>query len=99
MTSSGNDDRLFQATYDPSHGYSPQPIDITHMALSRDLQVGQLKINTTDLISHILVNIPHVQCLQSMAEQLAENYHNTWGRKKKMELQSKGIYVYHFFLT
>uniref|UniRef100_A0A3B3DVI6 Ryanodine receptor 1a (skeletal) n=1 Tax=Oryzias melastigma TaxID=30732 RepID=A0A3B3DVI6_ORYME len=53
-----------QATYDPSHGYSPQPIDISHMALSRDLQ--------------------------SMAEQLAENYHNTWGRKKKLELQSKG---------
>ncbi|XP_046876649.1 ryanodine receptor 1 isoform X4 [Hypomesus transpacificus] len=53
-----------QATYDPSHGYSPQPIEISHMALSRDLQ--------------------------SMAEQLAENYHNTWGRKKKMELQSKG---------
>lgn len=25
-----------------------------------------------------------------MAEQLAENYHNTWGRKKKMELQAKG---------
>uniref|UniRef100_A0A674DXB3 Ryanodine receptor 1 n=1 Tax=Salmo trutta TaxID=8032 RepID=A0A674DXB3_SALTR len=53
-----------QATYDPSHGYSPQPIEISHMALSRELQ--------------------------SMAEQLAENYHNTWGRKKKMELQSKG---------
>ncbi|CAL8363589.1 unnamed protein product [Merluccius merluccius] len=53
-----------QATYDPSHGYNPQPIDITAMALSRELQ--------------------------SMAEQLAENYHNTWGRKKKMELQSKG---------
>lgn len=34
----------------------------------------------------------HIVCLcpQSMAEQLAENYHNTWGRKKKMELQSKG---------
>lgn len=32
---------LFQATYDPSHGYSPQPIDISHMALSRDLQVWQ----------------------------------------------------------
>lgn len=28
--------------------------------------------------------------LQSMAEQLAENYHNTWGRKKKLELQAKG---------
>ncbi|KAK7883047.1 hypothetical protein WMY93_029221 [Mugilogobius chulae] len=53
-----------QATYDPSHGYNPQPIDITAMALSRELQ--------------------------SMAEQLAENYHNTWGRKKKLELQAKG---------
>lgn len=29
--------------------------------------------------------------MQSMAEQLAENYHNTWGRKKKLELQSKGV--------
>uniref|UniRef100_A0A3P9PYD1 Ryanodine receptor 1 n=1 Tax=Poecilia reticulata TaxID=8081 RepID=A0A3P9PYD1_POERE len=53
-----------QATYDPSHGYNPQPIDISGMALSRELQ--------------------------SMAEQLAENYHNTWGRKKKLELQAKG---------
>lgn len=32
---------MSQATYDPSHGYSPQPIDISHMALSRDLQVCQ----------------------------------------------------------
>uniref|UniRef100_A0AAR2LQ41 Ryanodine receptor 1 n=1 Tax=Pygocentrus nattereri TaxID=42514 RepID=A0AAR2LQ41_PYGNA len=53
-----------QATYDPSQGYSPQPVDLATMALSRELQ--------------------------SMAEQLAENYHNTWGRKKKMELQAKG---------
>uniref|UniRef100_A0A3B3TF51 Ryanodine receptor 1 n=1 Tax=Paramormyrops kingsleyae TaxID=1676925 RepID=A0A3B3TF51_9TELE len=53
-----------QATYDPSHGYNPQPIDVTGMALSRELQ--------------------------AMAEQLAENYHNTWGRKKKVELQAKG---------
>lgn len=29
-----------------------------------------------------------------MAEQLAENYHNTWGRKKKLELQSKGEAVF-----
>ena len=28
--------------------------------------------------------------VQSMSEQLAENYHNTWGRKKKLELQAKG---------
>ncbi|XP_043918075.1 LOW QUALITY PROTEIN: ryanodine receptor 1-like [Protopterus annectens] len=53
-----------QATYDPSHGFNPQPIDISGMALSRELQ--------------------------SMAEQLAENYHNTWGRKKKLELEAKG---------
>ncbi|XP_069042527.1 ryanodine receptor 1 isoform X6 [Lepisosteus oculatus] len=53
-----------QATYDPSHGYNPQPIEISGMALSRELQ--------------------------AMAEQLAENYHNTWGRKKKLELQAKG---------
>ncbi|XP_076875611.1 ryanodine receptor 1 isoform X2 [Brachyhypopomus gauderio] len=53
-----------QATYDPSHGYSPQPIDVSGMTLSRELQ--------------------------SMAEQLAENYHNTWGRKKKMDLHAKG---------
>ncbi|MGH0136181.1 UNVERIFIED_CONTAM: hypothetical protein FKN15_059740 [Acipenser sinensis] len=53
-----------KATYDPSHGYNPQPIDISGSSLSRELQ--------------------------AMAEQLAENYHNTWGRKKKLELQSKG---------
>lgn len=29
-----------------------------------------------------------------MAEQLAENYHNTWGRKKKLELQAKGPHRY-----
>lgn len=35
-----------------------------------------------------------IDCIfeQSMAEQLAENYHNTWGRKKKLELQSKGCF-------
>ncbi|XP_046891412.1 ryanodine receptor 1b isoform X3 [Hypomesus transpacificus] len=63
-TSSRKISQTAQATYDPSHGYSPQPVDISAMALSRELQ--------------------------SMAEQLAENYHNTWGRKKKVELQDKG---------
>uniref|UniRef100_A0A8D0GF69 Ryanodine receptor 1 n=1 Tax=Sphenodon punctatus TaxID=8508 RepID=A0A8D0GF69_SPHPU len=53
-----------QATYDPSHGYNPQPIDLSGVTLSRELQ--------------------------AMAEQLAENYHNTWGRKKKLELEAKG---------
>uniref|UniRef100_A0A670ZXD0 Ryanodine receptor 1 n=1 Tax=Pseudonaja textilis TaxID=8673 RepID=A0A670ZXD0_PSETE len=50
--------------YDPSHGYNPQPLDLSAVTLSRELQ--------------------------AMAEQLAENYHNTWGRKKKLELESKG---------
>ncbi|KAH1181027.1 hypothetical protein KIL84_001961, partial [Mauremys mutica] len=53
-----------KATYDPSHGYNPQPIDLSGVTLSRELQ--------------------------AMAEQLAENYHNTWGRKKKQELEAKG---------
>ncbi|XP_056396363.1 ryanodine receptor 1 isoform X2 [Hyla sarda] len=54
-----------QATYDPSvQTFSPTPIDLTGITLSRELQ--------------------------SMAEQLAENYHNTWGRKKKHELEAKG---------
>lgn len=28
--------------------------------------------------------------LQAMAEMMAENYHNIWAKKKKMELESKG---------
>ncbi|XP_060131529.1 ryanodine receptor 1 isoform X2 [Zootoca vivipara] len=51
-------------TYDPSHGYNPQPVELSGVTLSRELQ--------------------------AMAEQLAENYHNTWGRKKKLELEAKG---------
>ncbi|KAM9591511.1 LOW QUALITY PROTEIN: ryanodine receptor 1-like [Morphnus guianensis] len=53
-----------QATYDPSHGYSPQSVDLSGVTLSRELQ--------------------------AMVEQLAENYHNTWGHKKKQELETKG---------
>ncbi|CAL8299057.1 unnamed protein product [Merluccius merluccius] len=30
------------------------------------------------------------QAGQSMAEQLAENYHNTWAKRKKLELETKG---------
>ncbi|ETE62254.1 Ryanodine receptor 1, partial [Ophiophagus hannah] len=55
---------VFLQAYDPSHGYNPQPLDLSIVTLSRELQ--------------------------AMAEQLAENYHNTWGRKKKLELESKG---------
>lgn len=34
-----------------------------------------------------MINIVFVQ---SMAELLAENYHNIWARKKKIELEAKG---------
>ncbi|MEQ2177782.1 hypothetical protein GOODEAATRI_007210, partial [Goodea atripinnis] len=42
------------ATYDPSHGYSPQPIDILHMALSRDLQPIVSRAKPEMLKSHFI---------------------------------------------
>lgn len=85
-----------QATYDPSHGYSPQPVDLSGVTLSRELQVSvpmcvspamppPLPPHQLRPPSHLIVSPP-----QAMAEQLAENYHNTWGRKKKQELEAKG---------
>ncbi|XP_041105563.1 ryanodine receptor 2-like [Polyodon spathula] len=53
-----------QISIDTAHGYSPQPIDMSNVTLSRDLY--------------------------SMAELLAENYHNIWAKKKKLELEAKG---------
>ncbi|XP_028285731.1 ryanodine receptor 2 [Parambassis ranga] len=35
-------------------------------------------------------NVTLSRDMQSMAELLAENYHNIWARKKKMELEAKG---------
>uniref|UniRef100_A0A803W762 Ryanodine receptor 3 n=1 Tax=Ficedula albicollis TaxID=59894 RepID=A0A803W762_FICAL len=46
------------------NGYSPTPLDLSNVALSRELQ--------------------------GMVEVMAENYHNIWAKKKKMELESKG---------
>lgn len=51
-----------------------------------------------------MANSNNTICLfKSMAEQLAENYHNTWGRKKKMELQAKGLlmdsFIFHLFFS
>lgn len=37
---------LLQATYDPSQGYSPQPVELTGMALSRELQVYIIYIHS-----------------------------------------------------
>ncbi|XP_065696127.1 ryanodine receptor 3 isoform X9 [Patagioenas fasciata] len=46
------------------NGYSPMPLDLSNVVLSRELQ--------------------------GMVEVMAENYHNIWAKKKKMELESKG---------
>uniref|UniRef100_A0A8D0APV1 Ryanodine receptor 2 n=1 Tax=Sander lucioperca TaxID=283035 RepID=A0A8D0APV1_SANLU len=53
-----------QQSFEGAPAFSPRPIDMSNVTLSRDMQ--------------------------SMAELLAENYHNTWARKKKMELEAKG---------
>ncbi|XP_056401288.1 ryanodine receptor 3 isoform X2 [Hyla sarda] len=45
------------------NGYSPTPIDLSNVVLSRELQ--------------------------GMVEVMAENYHNIWAKKKKMELETK----------
>ncbi|XP_030630748.1 ryanodine receptor 2 [Chanos chanos] len=53
-----------QLSIEGAHGFSPRPVDMSNVTLSRDLH--------------------------SMAELLAENYHNIWAKKKKMELEAKG---------
>uniref|UniRef100_A0A8C7JSK1 Ryanodine receptor 2 n=1 Tax=Oncorhynchus kisutch TaxID=8019 RepID=A0A8C7JSK1_ONCKI len=41
--------------------------------------------------SHIInQSVSYVHSFQSMAELLAENYHNIWAKKKKLELEAKG---------
>ncbi|XP_060751069.1 ryanodine receptor 2 [Tachysurus vachellii] len=53
-----------QLSVEGAHGFSPRPVDMSNVTLSRDLH--------------------------SMAELLAENYHNIWAKKKKHELEAKG---------
>ncbi|KAF7650574.1 hypothetical protein LDENG_00123610 [Lucifuga dentata] len=53
-----------QLSFEGASAFSPRPIDMSNVTLSRDMQ--------------------------SMAELLAENYHNIWARKKKTELEAKG---------
>lgn len=61
------------------------------MALSRELQVNVFLTLTEKRLLLCEYSIDMLRFgMQSMAEQLAENYHNTWGRKKKLELQAKG---------
>lgn len=65
------------------------------MALSRELQVYYLySFNIRHSETLVIDSFLMFPSVQSMAEQVAENYHNTWGRKKKMELQGKGMIVF-----
>ncbi|XP_030196348.1 ryanodine receptor 2 isoform X3 [Gadus morhua] len=56
--------QVSQLSFEGAPGFSPRPIDMSNVTLSRDLH--------------------------SMAELLAENFHNTWAKKKKMEMEAKG---------
>lgn len=63
-----------QATYDPSHGYSPQPIDISGMALSRELQVSLFLTLTQQRIadqSFFSRNIPLKYCVLPCSQWLS----------------------------
>lgn len=72
------------------------------MTLSRDLHVSEKLFSFSmmliasnskivlRLLSFILCVFASGFVLQSMAELLAENYHNIWAKKKKLELEAKG---------
>ncbi|OBS66162.1 hypothetical protein A6R68_05298, partial [Neotoma lepida] len=56
--------RPFKTLTEKGNSYSPAPLDLSNVVLSRELQ--------------------------GMVEVVAENYHNIWAKKKKLELESKG---------
>lgn len=80
--------------------FSPKPTDMSTITLSWDqcvssffffpfwlffVHVAIIKTSAayTSLFGLIL-------CEQAMAEQLAENYHSVWAKRKKLELEGKG---------
>uniref|UniRef100_A0A3P9BDB2 Ryanodine receptor 2 n=1 Tax=Maylandia zebra TaxID=106582 RepID=A0A3P9BDB2_9CICH len=60
-----------------------------HNKPRRISQASQVYMNTTHSYICSRVHVKHL-LLQSMAELLAENYHNIWSRKKKLELEARG---------
>uniref|UniRef100_A0A671VHS3 Uncharacterized protein n=1 Tax=Sparus aurata TaxID=8175 RepID=A0A671VHS3_SPAAU len=58
-----------------------------HNKSRRISQASQVYTNTQPID---MSNVTLSRDMQSMAELLAENYHNIWARKKKMELEAKG---------
>ncbi|MED6246409.1 Ryanodine receptor 2 [Ataeniobius toweri] len=64
-----------------------------HNNSRRISQASQLSFEGAPSFSPRPVDMSNVTLsrdMQSMAELLAENYHNIWARKKKMELEAKG---------
>nr|XP_046257248.1 ryanodine receptor 2 isoform X2 [Scatophagus argus] len=64
-----------------------------HTCARRVSQSGQLSFEGASMFSPKPMDMSSIilswdQC--AMAEQLAENYHNTWAKRKKFELESKG---------
>uniref|UniRef100_A0A8K9UIP4 Ryanodine receptor 2 n=1 Tax=Oncorhynchus mykiss TaxID=8022 RepID=A0A8K9UIP4_ONCMY len=55
--------------------------------ISQISQVGGGHISPSLVIN---LSVSYVHSFQSMAELLAENYHNIWAKKKKLELEAKG---------
>ncbi|XP_059214929.1 ryanodine receptor 2 [Centropristis striata] len=65
----------------------------THTCTRRVSQSGQLSFEGASTFSPKPMDMSSItlswdQC--AMAEHLAENYHNTWAKRKKLELESKG---------
>ncbi|XP_070696712.1 ryanodine receptor 2 [Pempheris klunzingeri] len=65
----------------------------THTCAHRVSQSGQLSFEGASTFSPKPMDMSSItlswdQC--AMAEQLAENYHNAWAKRKKLELDSKG---------
>jgi len=92
-----------QLSFEGASAFIPRPVDVSNVTLSRDMQVKYIislytqkeSTNALDksfdlqsIIQPCMMII--IVLLQSMAELLAENYHNIWARKKKMELEAKG---------
>lgn len=50
----------------------------------------QMKQDVVEKIKLPVTNLELIFFFQSMAELLAENYHNIWARKKKIDLEAKG---------
>lgn len=85
---------VLQLSIEGAHGFSPRPVDMSNVTLSRDLHVSDDNNTSSFTVPNTLfITYMCVCVLQTMAELLAENYHNIWAQKKKLELESKGVFT------